>query len=197
MFILHNKNEQTYEDALYAMTDETQYYELKFIAKRHWTEELLCAAMKHSCGKLSEVPEEKRTYSVCAAAVQSLKYGEWNISSIPYGVLTFDFARYIVSLWPKKIDTVLYIFRKGRDDQPYTEEDIRLLEAASCPTEAGLRYLDRMIDKDKALNGRSFEHFCSEECGALSTRKDTIRLMNFALSYLLANWDHTSEFLSD
>lgn len=77
MFILHNNKEQTYEEALHAMSaEEAQWFWLKDIAKRYWTEELLCSALRHGCGELSEIPIEKRTPSVCEAAKAGEKMWE-------------------------------------------------------------------------------------------------------------------------
>lgn len=198
MFYLHNKKEQTYEEALHAMTEEAQFYELKFISKRHWTEELLCAAMKHSCGRLGEVPVEMRTLPVCTAAVQSWKYGATNVNDIPCKLLTFEFARDIVSRWPNTIDTILYEFRQNRWQEPYTEEDIALMAEASCPTKTGEEELvSTTLDRASILEKCSFERFCSEEYGKLSSAKTSMFVMNFALNYLLANWDDAESFLKE
>lgn len=197
MFYLHNKKEQTYEEALHAMTEEAQFYELKFISKRHWTEELLCAAMKHSCGRLNEIPVEKRTLPVCTAAVQSIKYGGYNVQDIPSELLTFEFARDIVSRWPNTIDTLLCVLRKDRWQEPYTEEDITLMAEASCPVKMGEEHASFVQNRANVLMGRSFERFCSEEHGKLSSAKTSMFVMNFALSYLLANWDDAEPFLKE
>lgn len=163
------------ENLILVALENKKCCKFKDIPKRFLTEKVYIAAMHSVDPKevLDNIPQEKRTRTMCLAALESCDGGV--ISRIPTQFfLEYEFALYAVSCCPKFVDDIIAIYRLGREDEAYTDEDINLIREAMCPKQFGEFFMKRRqklgLDKKLILQNRTFEQFCSEEFGRLSPK---------------------------
>lgn len=162
---LSKKKDQTYEEALMAMTDTRchPWHYLNEISKRHYTPELLTAAIRNGRCQLSQIPEDLRTKDICREILKA--HRSEDIQLMPRDYFDFEFSIECVSYCPTALACVLYFFHGNRWKEPYTEEDMRIVAEAACPKKLGKMMLDLMTDPDKELRGLTFEEWCSLKYG--------------------------------
>lgn len=158
---LKNKKEQTYEEALEAMN--TRATKLTEVSKRHYTPELLTAAIRNGCGLLSQIPKEKRTKELCMESMKMRFYEDFPY--IPKEHFDFDFCLECLSWAPRSLWSVMHIFREGREKGPYTQQDVALVAEAACPRKLGADVLAAEGGAEENLKGESFETWCSRRVG--------------------------------
>lgn len=164
MTTLSPKKQQTYEEALQAMQD-TSYspYYLEHISARHYTEELLEAALRTNRCSLRNIPKAKRTLQLCHVVLESCRSED--VQYIPKTYFDYDFSLKAASYCPTALNTILYFFRDGRWMKPYTVEDMRIIAEAACPIGLGQVRLNQSYNREDELNGRTFEQYCSDRYG--------------------------------
>lgn len=161
---LNPKRQQTYEEALKAMSDTTYpMHYLNEISSRHYTEELLETAIRNNRCSLREIPAEKRSIRLCHAVLECCNNED--VQYIPPEFFNYEFALKAVSYCPTALITILYFFRHNRWKDPYTVEDLRIIAEAACPKGKGRWYLDQCHEPELEVNGRTFEKYCSRMFG--------------------------------
>lgn len=162
--MLSKKKDQTYEEALKAMTTVTcPMHYLTEISKRHYTPELLTAAIRHSRCQLSQIPEELRTKDICREILKARRSED--VQLMPREHFDYEFSLECVSYCPTALTCVLYFFRSNRRKESYTKEDMSIIAEAACPRKLGGMMLDRMTDPDEEPKDCTFEEWCSREYG--------------------------------
>lgn len=181
------------------MFDHTVY--LRDIAKRLYTEGLILAALKHHrCRRFDEIPDNLQSETVYLTALEcytDVDFIESVITAVPCKERSqqlslaalknggpyvmkyipteyfkrYEFAVMAVSLCPRAVESVLSLYRSGREITAFNSQDLRIIAEAMCPRAAGKNGFDKLLNRkesaDAVLKGRTFDQFCSEEYGYL------------------------------
>lgn len=161
---LNPKRQQTYEEALKAMSDNTRpMHYLNEISTRHYTEELLETAIRNQRCSLREIPVEKRSIRLCHAVLENCRNED--VQYIPCEFFNYEFSLKAASYCPTELSTILYNFRFERWTDPYTVKDMRIIAEAACPRGRGQWHLDRCSHPECVLGKQTFEEYCSRDFG--------------------------------
>lgn len=189
------KKEPNYS-LMYGMRRDNTVY-LQDISKKLYDENLILTALENGkCKKFADIPARFRTKAVCIMALQHLST-QAVLTQMPEEMLTrevcmmalrttndgvidaipdkyfidYEFALLAASFYPRSVNKILSLYRKGREGEAYSKEDMSIILEAMCPKGRGEVFLNlprRKYMRDEMLAGRSFEQYCAEEHGYIS-----------------------------
>lgn len=182
-----NKKTQTYAWALREMSAPWQHggYQLRDIAKRHHTPELVRTAVLHGRAPLKLIPEEERTPEMCLVPCICNRD---NLNFVPDSVLTMDFLKQVVNAAPHHYSAAFYLSRKGRESEPFSKEDVELALIALAPIQATKNMLDNLTVPAGEMSKDDMEKAAVEHFGRFALDSLPVYMVKQALEALLANF---------
>jgi len=158
-------------------------YKLSDIAKHLQTPEVVKAAVCNGYAMLDVLPEENRSADICLAACIS---DHTNLDYVPEQVLTMDFLQRFVSAAPHNYSAAYYLSRRGREDQPFSKEDVELALTAIVPVTAARDMMAQMTVPPGTDDLNYVEQVAIDNFGRFSTGMLPAQMVMQALKSLLS-----------